>query len=257
MKAAERQGSAVTGEDRKLFLAACKRGNAEDKRRGGIGTMREKTVHAVLKYYMEPRERYHEIPCGKFIADILAEGEITEIQTAHFHLLRRKLEEYLPQYEVTVVYPIPHKKWVYWVDPETGETKGPRKSPKTGSVYDCFRELYRIKPFLKDEHLHFRILLVDMEEYRYLNGWSRDKKKGSTRADRYPLDLWEDWMIASGEDYKNMLPGGLKTEFTSLDFAKAAGIRRQTAQTALNILTYMGAVKQLGRDKRGILYGKP
>jgi len=43
--------------------------------------------------------------------------------------------------------------------------------------------------FLKDPNIRFKFVLVNMEEYRLLNGWSRDKKKGSTRYDRIPTDL--------------------------------------------------------------------
>ncbi|MFR8035135.1 MAG: hypothetical protein ACLU6W_14170 [Lachnospiraceae bacterium] len=244
----------LTQEDKELFRQACERGNQSVKNRDGIGTLKEKTVHAVLKHYIEPREQYHEVPCGNFVADILAEGEITEIQTAHFHLLRKKLEQYLEQYEVTVVYPIPHQKWMYWIDPDTGELSGPRKSPKKGSVYDCFRELYRIKPYLNHPKLHVRIVLMDMEEYRYLDGWSRNKKKGSTRAERYPKELWEDWMFSGAEDYAALIPEGLKQPFTSLDFAREAGIRRPTAQSALNILRYLDVVRVVGKEGRSILY---
>ena len=47
----------------------------------------------------------------------------------------------------------------------------------------AFKELYKIRPFLKNENLRFRFALIDMEEYRLLNGWSKDKKKGSERYD--------------------------------------------------------------------------
>ena len=33
--------------------------------RDGIGTLSEKTVHAVLKYYYEPDSSHHEIPLEK------------------------------------------------------------------------------------------------------------------------------------------------------------------------------------------------
>ena len=36
----------------------------------GIGTLSEKTIHAVLKNYYEPNIDYHEVVIGKFVADI-------------------------------------------------------------------------------------------------------------------------------------------------------------------------------------------
>ena len=66
----------LTQEDKELFRQACERGNQSVKNRDGIGTLKEKTVHAVLKHYIEPREQYHEVPCGNFVADILAEDQL-------------------------------------------------------------------------------------------------------------------------------------------------------------------------------------
>ena len=48
----------------------------------------------------------------------------------------------------------------------------------------AFKELYRIRRYLLRDGLRLKLVLLDMEEYRLLNGWSRDKKKGSTRFDR-------------------------------------------------------------------------
>ena len=46
--------------------------------KNGIGTYGEKTLHAVMKKYIEPDESKHEIKIGKFVADIVNGEEITE-----------------------------------------------------------------------------------------------------------------------------------------------------------------------------------
>ena len=116
----------------------------------GIGTLNEKTLHAVLKLYYEPSQARHEIPLGSYVADIVSEEGIVEIQTRALNKLRDKLLYFLSvSRHVTVVYPIAHTKWLCWIDGETGEITKRRKSPKTGSVYDAFYELYKITPFLK------------------------------------------------------------------------------------------------------------
>ncbi|MEG1847459.1 MAG: hypothetical protein RR238_03210 [Lachnospiraceae bacterium] len=192
----------ITEEDKMLFRQACDKIIGETHLRQGIGTLREKTVHAVLKYYLVPKEEYHEIPCAGFVADILFEGEIIEIQTANFDKLRKKLAVFLEQYEVTIVYPIPAQKWVMWINEETGEITPKRKSPKRGTYYHAFKELYKIKPYLTHKRLHLRLLLLDMEEYRLLNGWSEDKKRGSVRFERIPIALQGDITIALPSDYR-------------------------------------------------------
>lgn len=153
----------------------------------GFGTLQEKTVHAVMKLYYEPDEDFHEVPVEGFIADIYRDGRIIEIQNGNFGKLRPKLSAFLPLYPVTVVLPIPHFKWLIWMNEESGELSDRHKSPVTGNAYHAFAELYRIKPFLKNPNLSFAFPLIDMDEYRLLNGWSRNKKRGSTRYDRMPL----------------------------------------------------------------------
>jgi hypothetical protein len=116
-----------------------------DRQRIGIGTLSEKTLHAILKNTYEPDEDKQEIPIGRFYADIYADGEIIEIQTAQFNRMREKLEAFLPEYPVTIVYPIAKEKWLCWIDEDTGEIQEKRKSPRKGNPYTGFPELYKIK----------------------------------------------------------------------------------------------------------------
>lgn len=108
--------------------------------------------------------------------------------------------------------------------------------------------------FLKEPNLHFKFVLLDMEEYRLLNGWSRDRKKGSCRYDRIPKELVEEVSVDRPEDYMQFIPYDLTEPFTSADFAKAAHIRRPLAQTVLNILAEVGCVQKTGKQGNNILY---
>lgn len=225
-----------------------------DRQRLGIGTLSEKTVHAILKNYYEPDEDRQEIPIENYVADIYTDGEIIEIQTRQFNKMRDKLKAFLPLYPVTIVYPIPREKWLIWIDEESGELSTKRKSPKKGNAYMIFPELYKIKMFLKEENLRIRPVLLDMEEYRLLNGWSRDKKKGSSRFDRIPTELVEEVEINCLEDYMQFVPYDLPEQFTTKDFAKAAHITTALAQITLNILHHVGVVERVGKQGRAYLY---
>lgn len=224
------------------------------RQRQGIGTLGEKTIHAVLKNYYAPDTDMHEIPIENFVADIFTGSEIIEIQTRSFNVMRRKLETFLPLYPVTIVHPIPHDKWLSWIDEETGETSSKRKSPKHGSPYLAFPELYKIRPFLKNENLHFRFDLIDMEEYRLLNGWSRDRKKGSERFDRIPVAFVEEVCIDRREDYMQFVPYEIKEPFTSKEFAKCAKIPAKLANVVLLILTDLAIVARVGKQGNSYLY---
>ena len=60
-----------------------------------IGTLGEKSLHAVLKRYYEPDRSCHEIPVGNYVADIVNQDGIFEIQTRGLSNLRPKLNELL------------------------------------------------------------------------------------------------------------------------------------------------------------------
>lgn len=224
------------------------------RERKGIGTLSEKTIHAVLKNYYEEDPLKHEVKIEKMVADIFDGKEIIEIQTGSFQVMRKKLTCFLPLYPVTIVYPVPREKWVYWIDEETGEFSQGRKSPLKGNAFFIFKELYKIKSFLKDENLRFRIVLMDMEEYRLLNGWSKDKKRGSHRFDRIPKELVEEIEIDSVKDYMQLVPYHLQEPFMAKEFGKAVHIKKELAGVTLNILFDLGIVNRVGKKGNSYLY---
>ena len=225
-----------------------------EKERTGIGTLKEKTVHAILKDYYAPDKAMEEIPVNGFIADIFTGKEIIEIQTANFNKMREKLSSFLPEYPVTIVYPIPRNKWIGWIDEDTGECSSLRKSPVKGNIYKAFYELYKIKQYLPDKNLKLCFPFLDMEEYRLLNGWSRDKKRGSCRYDRIPLSFKEEIRFDRYEDYMQLIPYELQEPFTAAEFSKAVKIRKEEAGRVLHILNYLKVIEQCGKKGRAYAY---
>ena len=240
--------------DKIRFKEACDKIINKSRKQNGIGTLGEKTLHAVLKCYFEPHEDNQEISLGGYVADIAGENGVIEIQTRNFNVLRKKLELFLEFCNVTVVYPIPQIKYLSWLDISTGELVCKRQSPKKGSIYDALKELYKIKYTLDNPRMNLCLAMLELEEIRYLNGWSDDKKRGSTRCDRIPINLLDEIYINSPYDYRIFIPENLPDEFTSADFAKCAKIKRNTAQLALNILSYMDVVKKTATKGRTIFY---
>lgn len=239
--------------NRARFLTALE--SAQSLRRpAGIGTLGEKTLHAALKRYLEPLERNHETRIGPYVADIVGEEGIVEIQTGGFDRLRKKLSAFLDVARVTVVYPIPHVKWLVWIDPETGEVTSRRKSPMRGCFQRCFPELYRIKNLLTHPNLRLRLILLDLEEYRQLNGWSADRKRGSTRYERIPLRLEDELVIDEPRDYAKLIPDALEEPFTVKEFGTLCRLSPRAAGTALNVLHSVGAVRRDGKRGRAYLY---
>ncbi|MBQ9132997.1 MAG: hypothetical protein IJX64_00540 [Clostridia bacterium] len=226
-------------------LAAAKQNDAFA---GSIGTLSEKTLHSVLKYYLEPCDDFHEVAVGRYVADIMRDGCITEIQTRSFNRLRDKLAAFLKDYPVTVVFPIAKTRWYYVTDSESGEVSEKKKSPRRGSVYDAFKELYKIKMLLGSENLYFHFVLLEITEYRRTVRKSRRNHKGVELVERIPNAIEEEVFLDGKEDFQKLIPEGLPDTFTSKDFAKAIKRPRSLAQTALNVLESVGTVKRIGKD---------
>ena len=242
--------------DKQRFSEACRALCGEVLSRKKIGVLSEKTLHSVIKRFIEPNEALQEVKVGNHYADIKNDDGIFEVQTRSFNKLRAKLASYLETETVTIVYPIPAVKRLIWIDALTGELTTPRKSPKRGSYFDAFPELYKLDMFIANESLRVLLLLVDMDEYRYLNGWSADGKKGSTRHERYPIALADSMLLATKENYEGLLPSDLCSPFTSKELATAAKIRLRLSQTVLTVLLKRGAVQCVGKSGRLNLYMK-
>ena len=223
-----------------------------------IGTLMERTLHATLKNHYESDKEKQEIRFMGFVADIKNDSGIIEIQTRSFNAMRKKLSAFLEHEKVTVIYPAVRNKWLIWIDPHTGEMSEKRRSPLKGGVYDVYRELYRIKQYLTHPNFHLRILPVDIEEYRICARSIDDPKRsgrfGSTRMERIPIGFGDEIAIDSLGDYKKIIPDGLNGDFTSSDFARITKKSRSLAQTALNVLTFVGAVERVGKEKNSIVY---
>lgn len=168
--------------DTERFLQARKEALGRVGGAGGIGTLSEKALHAALKSYYEPDFESREVKVGGFVADIVGENGIIEIQTRGFDRLRRKLDAFLEAARVTVVYPVVPKRGLCWVDPETGEIFEKRKSPKKGAAYDVFPELYKIKNQLMHPNFRLCIPLLEVTDYKYLDGYGKQKKLRATRG---------------------------------------------------------------------------
>ena len=233
----------------------------------GIGTYKEKRLHAVLKDFYCPSGAQEEVKlteahlvgahteltdaatrraADRYVADIMTDdGHIFEIQTGGFYPLIKKLHFYLcaTNCRVTVVHPVAHIKWLRWMDEATGELTERRRSPKKGRVRDIAKELYWLAPYLAEPRLTLCIPLIELEETRLLDGWGSGGKRGSTRYDRFPLALCDEVTLSQPSDYAAIfLPpeDALPSPFTAAQYAKATAIRGKATYAMLHILSDLG-----------------
>ena len=214
----------------------------------GIGTLSEKSVHAVLKAYYAPSPDDLEVAVNGYVADICdtKTNTVIEIQTRQFYSMKKKLEAFLPEFDVTIVYPLPVQKYVYNIDPDTGAVLSKRKSPKKRSSYEIFEEMYGIRDYLKDPHLHFKIVALEVEEYRYQGLSEQHGRKFKVLSDIMPVRIVEETDIYEIRDLIMFLPEELGDEFTRSTLAKATGISKYLAGYVTALMYVTGLVTRDG-----------
>jgi hypothetical protein len=139
-------------------------------------------------------------------------------------------------------------------DPETGELEKRNRSPKKGTYYHAFKELYKIRPYLRDPNLRIKLILLEIEEYRLRDGWGRGGKRGSHRHDSVPTRILGETLLTQPMDYMQFIPYPLDEPFTSKELAKACGAGRQSFSTAALLLTELGVLKRVGKKGNAYLY---
>ena len=220
-----------------------------------IGVLKEKPLHAILKWWLDDNPAHHEIPlpCGK-VADIFDGTAVTEVQTGSFSPLRKKLEVLLPDYPVTVVHPVVRRKYLTWIDPETGETTPARRSPRVGSFTDGGKELVYLLPLLSHPNLTVRLVLMDAEEQRLADGWGSGGKRGSHRAVLLPLSVEDTLTLTCPADYAALIPAALPDTFTAAEFGKAAKMQGRNLNGTLKVLLDRGVITRTGKEGNAWIY---
>jgi len=215
-----------------------------------IGILSEKIMHLTLKFYFSPYSSDHEVKLGSFYADAINEEGIVEVQTRSFKNLSKKLMYFLAVTDVNLIHPIPFHKYVSWLDPETGETSKAHRSPKIGRLIDVFGELYGIKDKLNNPRLTITLMHIDTDDFKMLDGKSKDRKKGATRIERYPRELIDIFIINTPRDLLKLLPEDLPEIFSASDLQKLSKCNSRNSYSAINTLCYLGLCENVGKEGR-------
>jgi hypothetical protein len=198
----------------------------------GIGTLNEKSVHAFLKNRFEPNADSQEIRVGGFIADIVGENGIIEIQTGAFSRLQKKLKAFLSVGHVTVVYPVVTAKKIQNV--ETGKISG---SPKKCTKWHFLSETYSIRDFLKNDNLSFVLVFLTVIETRSGVG------KKAVKLGKAPDKILEEKRLDGIKDF-SYFTDDLPSPFTQKIFSDTAKLYGLDAWRALHALVAADLVKE-------------
>ncbi len=233
-----------------------------------IGTLSEKRLHSIIKKFIAPESDDHEVllrerMSGKdkrprYVADLLIGNTAYEVQTGSFFPMRKKIAYYLENTEldVVIIHPVAYKKWVNWMEPSTGEVVKRTKRNAFGKPTDIAGELYWILPYLDDPRLSLRVMMLELEEYRFISPRGVGVRRGSERYELIPTELCDIVSLELPEDYSIFIPDALPTEFTVAEYEKLSKIRGKAAYSAVRALVTLGLVRECGTRGRAKLYEK-
>lgn len=97
-------------------------------------------------------------------------------------------------------------------------------------------------------------MLIDVVDYKNLNGYGKRRKIRATRQERYPIALYDTLILDSPRDYIKLVPEALPEIFTKEEYAKATKLSAEMAYSGLNILQYLEVVELIGKEGRKKIY---
>ena len=225
----------------------------KDTTKESIGTKQEKTIHQFLKYYLCSDSNCHEIKLGNHIVDIFCNNHVYEIQTQSFDKMRKKLDYLLDLYPVTIVYPIMTNKTIYKVNDE-GVITSCRKSPKKISPISIGFELYKIKDYLFNSNLSFKIILIEGDEFQTTR-LDKYKRVKNTRIDQYPKNILDIIDINKPSDFSILIPDNLG-KFKINDFKKVSKLNGRKLSSCILAFRHLGIIEFVDKDGKAYVYEK-
>jgi len=220
----------------------------------GIGERNEKSLHAALKQYYARAGDEFEIKVDGYIIDIARPDQLIEIQTRNFAAIRRKLDALLEHHRVRLVYPIAQDKWIVRWSKSGKRMLGRRKSPKVGRVSDLFEELVSIPHLINHPNLIIDVVMIQVEEIRRVDGRGSWRRKGASIKDRKLLSVVETISFESKEDFLRLLPESLVQPFSNRRVAECVSCSIYAARRMTYCLKKMGAIQEVGKQGRQLLF---
>jgi hypothetical protein len=218
-----------------------------------IGTYNESALHRQLKeFYAEGGSTEETI--AEYVCDaVRPDGTLVEIQTRNLSRMKEKLAVLLPRYRLHLVHPIPLSTTIEVYD-HSGTLLRRRKSPKKGNIYDLFKELTGIYPYLCHPHFSLEVVFVTQTEQREAVEKSRRNRRGMHTTGRSLETIGTSITLSSIEDYASLLPAFLSNEFTVKQLREAGA--GQSAGKMAWVLRKMDIIEISGKEGKAFRYKK-
>lgn len=246
----------------------------------GIGRLGEKQMHAAIKRFICPDTSCHEIKIDgsagcisteatdgadgtsekrktrKFVADVLRDGTVYEIQTGSFGPLKPKIQWILDNtnYNIVLIHPIAESKWISTISRD-GKIGARKKSPQKGSLRDLAGELYYLTDFISSPRFSLVILMIEGEQYKK-NLAADGKRPRYKKYELIPISLLRAHVFRGVDDYRTFIPDALPEHFTVKDFSTKSKIYGMDAYSIVKSLTAIGLLSPAGNIGRAAAYKK-
>ena len=219
-----------------------------------IGLLNEGALHAALKQHYGGGDAQFEVPFSGFVADVVRDGTIFEIQTSSFSGLERKMRTLAEQCPVVLVHPIAAQKTLVRLkDLQSGEVIR-RKSPKKGKLCHILSELVYLPSLLNHPNFAVEVALIEEEQHSVFDAKARRGRGGWRTRGRHLVELVDRLRIDTLEDLLQFVLAPLETPFTTQDLATAMGQPVWLARQLAYCLRHGGLATVCGKQGNALLY---
>ena len=199
-----------------------------------------------------------------FVADVVRDGVIYEVQTHKIRSIRHKILAFLNDWPVVVVYPVARNTLIIYHEGDPPLEDRRRMSPRHATALDAFVEASALAKLLPHPNMSLEIPLVSVEEVRVRSREDdasrrrrrRWRKREWTTIDRRMVELHDTVRLDTQSDGLELLPESLPDSFTSMMLSEAAGLPVRRARAVTYTLHGAGSLIRTHRTKEGYWYSR-
>ncbi len=216
----------------------------------------ETSLHSTLKGVYADGAPQTEVRVGRYRIDVIAFGELVEIQHSRLSKLRRKLQALLKEHRVRVVKPLVREKLIVKLDEPDGPVTSRRRSPKKGNILDIFDELPALRGIFPHPGLALEAVLVDVEEWRLPRATPkrRFRQRDYSVHDLRLTEVCRIECLRTAGDLLRLVPRDLPEPFDTGMLAAQLKAPRWRGQRIAYALRHCGAIRQVGKRRNSKLY---
>jgi hypothetical protein len=221
--------------------------------RSGIGTLKEKSLHAEIIAYLAQPGDVLEAEINRYRIDILRGNQIIEVQTRGLGKLKNKVAEVADRYLVNIIYPIHQVKQIHKID-KAGKTLSYKKSPKKGKLIEVFNELVNAPNLITYPNVSLIVIMIEGEEFWLDDGKGSWHRKKWSIVERKLLSVLSQHTFSQPPDLLGMIPRSIPPQFTNRQLAEIARISPRLAGKITYTLRKAGLIEVIGKHGRANLF---